>query len=254
MANAQPLLGIIAALPAEARAAGAREFPAGQAVNVAENVLLIRCGIGRVRAARAARDLTGAGAVAVMSWGTAAAVSPDLDHGDLVLPLEVLSWDGYRFSVDHPWRHRLAKILEFDGGCYAGTVAEADSVLKDGDDKQRLHKLSGALIADMESAAIAEVCHEAGIRLLVVRAVSDRASARIPACALAAVDGDGDVSVARCLGKLVFAPGDWLALLRLARGFREACGSLSRLAQRAGPDFLLSAPGAPEAHPKRPQA
>jgi adenosylhomocysteine nucleosidase len=254
MADTGPLLGIIAALPAEARAAGVGAFPVGQAVDVADNVLLIRCGIGRARAERAARDLIGAGAVALLSWGTAAAVSRDLDHGDLVLPLEVLSRDGYRFGVDRQWRHRLAEILECDGGCYAGTVAEADSVLSDGNDKRRLHTLSGALIADMESAAIAGICDGAGIRLLVVRAVSDRAATRIPACALAAVDADGDVSVARCLGKLLFAPGDLLALLRLARGFRDACAALTRLARRAGPEFLVSAPGAPGAYVKRPQA
>ena len=248
MANTQPLLGIIAALPAEARAAGVVECPVGQAVRVAENALLIRCGIGRARAERAARELIGAGAVALLSWGTAAAVSRDLGHGDLVLPLEVLSRDGHRFSVDHQWRHRLGETLESDGGCYAGTVAEADNVLRDADDRRRLHNLSGALIADMESAAIAEVCHGTGIRLVVVRAVSDRATARIPACALAAVDANGDVSVARCLGKLVFAPVDLLALLRLARGFRDACAALSRLAERAGPAFLLPAPGAPVVH------
>ncbi len=239
MANTGPLLGIIAALPAEARTAGAGEVPAGQAVDVAEHVLSIRCGIGRARAERAARDLVGAGAVALLSWGTAAAVSRDLDHGDLVLPLEVLSRDGNRFSVDHQWRHRLAEILEFDGGCYAGTVVEVDGVLTDGDDKRRLHNLSGALIADMESAAIAEVCREAGIRLLVVRAVSDRAATRIPACALAAVDANGDVNVARCLGELMLAPRDLLALVRLAWGFRAACAALSRVSQRAGPGFLL---------------
>lgn len=242
MADTRPLLGIIAALPAEARAAGVGESPAGQAVDVAENVLLIRCGIGRARAERAARDLIGTGAVALLSWGTAAAVSRELGAGDLVLPLEVLSRGGHRFSVDHRWRLRLAETLESDGRCYAGTVVEADSVLTDGDHKRRLHDLSGALIADMESAAIAEVCHGAGIPLLVVRAVSDRAAARIPACALAAVDADGDVSVARCLGKLLFAPGDLPALLRLARGFRQACAALTGLAERAGPEFLLSEP------------
>ena len=254
MANTQPLLGIIAALPAEARAAGVVDCPVGQAVKVADNVLLIRCGIGRARAQRAARDLIGVGAVALLSWGTAAAVSRDLGHGDLVLPLEVLSRDGHRFSVDRQWRHRLDKILESSGGCYAGTVAEADSVLRDAGDKLRLHNLSGALIADMESAAIAEVCHGSGIRLVVVRAVSDRAMARIPACGLAAVDANGDVSVARCLGKLVLAPGDLLALLRLARGFRDACSALSRLAQRAGPAFLVPAPGAPVVRDKHSHA
>ena len=253
MADTQPLLGIIAALPAEAHSLGVREFPAGQIIRVNEKVLLIRCGIGRGRAEWAARELIGAGVKALLSWGTAAAISRELGHGDLVLPIEVLSRHGYRFSADQRWHHRLAEILVSQGGHCGGTLAETDSVLKDADDKLRLHNLSGALIADMESAAIAEVCHGAGIPFLIVRAVSDTSTTRIPDCALAAVDKNGDVSVTRCLGKLVLAPGDVLALLQLARGFRSACAALSDLARLAGPDFQWPAPRAPEDASGRPQ-
>jgi adenosylhomocysteine nucleosidase len=242
MANTRPFLGIIAALPAEARAAGVRHAPAGEVVRIADDVLLIRCGIGRTRATRAAESLMDAGAGALLSWGTAAALDRQLGLGDLVLPREVLSREGHRFSTDSRWRDRLCGILENGSGCHAGTVAEADSVLESADDKLLLHTLSGALIADMESAAIAEVCQGTGCSLLVVRAVSDRVATRIPDCALAAVDANGDVKLARCLGSLLLAPGDLPALLRLARGFRAACAALSRLAQRAGPAFLLSAP------------
>jgi len=242
MANTRPLLGIIAALPAEARAAGVRDAPAGEVVRVADDVLLIRCGIGRTRATRAVESLMDAGAGALLSWGTAAALDRQLGPGDLVLPREVLSREGRRFSTDSRWRDRLCAILENGSGCHAGTVAEADSVLESADDKLLLHTLSGALIADMESAAIAEACQGAGRPLLVVRAVSDRLTMRIPHCALAAVDANGDVKVAPCLGSLLLAPGDLPALLRLARGFRVACSVLSRLARRAGPAFLLQPP------------
>ena len=241
MANTQPFLGIIAALPAEARAAGVRHAPAGELLRIADEVLLIRCGIGRTRATRAAESLMNAGAGALLSWGTAAALDRQLRQGDLVLPREVLSREGRRFSTDSQWRDRLCGILENGSDCHAGTVAEADGVLESADDKLLLHTLSGALIADMESAAIAEACQGAGCPLLVVRAVSDRVATRIPHCALAAVDANGDLRLARCLGSLLLAPGDLLALLRLARGFRAACAALSGLAQRAGPAFLLSA-------------
>ena len=254
IANIQPVLGIIAALPAEAHSLGVGEFPAGQIFRVNEKVLLIRCGIGRGRAEWAARELIGAGVKALLSWGTAAAISRELSHGDLVLPLEVLARHGHRLRTDQRWHRRLAETLVSQGGHCGGTLAEADSVLKDADDKLRLRNLSGALIADMESAAIAEVCHGASIPFLVVRAVSDTSTTRVPDCALAAVDENGDVSVARCLGKLVFSPGDMLALLRLGRGFGRACAALSDLARRAGPELCLPAPGAPEDAPGRPQA
>jgi adenosylhomocysteine nucleosidase len=245
--NPRSLLGIVAALPAEARAAGAGAAPVGEVIRVADNVLLIRCGIGHARAGQAAAHLVQAGAGALLSWGTAAALEDHLGHGDLVLPDAVVSRQGHRFHVDPPWRARLAGMLASHGGCHAGTVAETESVLRGADDKRRLQNLSGALIGDMESAAIAEICQRAGIPLLVIRAVSDRVTTRIPPCALAAVDANGEVSVARCVGKLALAPADLLDLLRLARGFREACAALSNLAQCAGPDFQLSPPEATQA-------
>ena len=254
IANIQPLLGIIAALPAEARSLGVQEVPAAQVVTVSDGVLLMRCGIGRGRAERAARELIGAGVGALLSWGTAAAVSRELGHGDLVLPVEVLSRHGQRFNADQRWHQRMAQMLASQGGYCGATLAEADSILRDADDKLRLRNLSGALIADMESAAIAEVCHASGIPFLALRAVSDTSTTRIPDCALAAVDENGDVSVARCLAKLVFSPGDVLSLLRLGRGFRRACAALSDLARRAGPGCQKLAPGAPEDAPGRPQA
>lgn len=237
--NTQPLLGIIAALPAEARAAGVRRSPAGALVEVAGNVLLIRCGIGRVRAAQAAGDLLEAGAAALLSWGTAAALCAGAREGDVVLPREVLSRDGRRYEVDTAWRRCLAGRLDGGDARDSDTVAEADGVLRDAEQKQRLHARSGAHIADMESAAIAEVCHRAGVRLLVVRAVSDHATARIPGCALVAVDASGELRTLRALAALLSAPAEWLDVVRLARGFGRACAALSRAAQRAGPRFML---------------
>lgn len=240
MANRQPLLGIVTALPAEARCLGVRDAPVGEPVGVTDEVLLIRCGIGRARAGRAALDLLEAGVGGLLSWGTAAGLSRDLGHGDLVLARGVVTRDGHHLSVDSEWHQRLWAVVESEGRCYSGSVAEADGVLADADDKLRLHTLSGALIADMETAAIAEVAHGSGTPVLIARAVSDSVATRVPACALAAVDGNGDVDAARCLWRLAGAPAELPSLVRLARGFRAACARLSRIAELAGPAFRIA--------------
>jgi adenosylhomocysteine nucleosidase len=237
--HSRPLLGIIAALPGEARSLGVIRCPVGAIVEVADGVRLIRCGMGRIRAERAAKELVRAGAGALLSWGTAAALDGRLCPGNLVLPHQVLAADGRRHSVDQAWREHVAGLLHTDYGRPPGTVAESERVLTDAGDKRRLWDRSHALIADMESGAVAAVSDQAGIRLLVIRAVSDCAAARIPACAVAAVDADGDLRVARCLGKLLLAPGDLVDLLRLGGGYRHACAALSDLAKRAGPRFML---------------
>lgn len=233
MTGKDTVLGIVAALPAEARAAGVPQAPAGEAVSLGDRVLLVRCGVGRVRAARAAAALLAAGAGSLLSWGTAAALAPGIEPGDLVLPGEVLAGDGRRYPVSAAWRGRIAALAP----ARAGTVAEPDSVLRNADDKLLLRTLCGAEIADMESAAVAEAAARAGVPLLVARAVSDGANARLPDCALAALDADGQVRVGPFLGRLLLAPGDLPALIRLAVGFRAACRSLTRLAGLAGPEF-----------------
>ena len=101
MTGKDPVLGIVAALPAEARAAGALQTPLGEAVSVADRVLLVRCGVGRVRAARAATAMLAAGAGSLLSWGTAAALDPGLAPGDLVLPGDVLAGDGIELHDLH---------------------------------------------------------------------------------------------------------------------------------------------------------
>jgi len=238
------VLGIVAALPAEARAAGATVAPPGEPVTIADGVLLVRSGVGRDRARQAAGDLLDAGAGALLSWGMAGALDPGLQAGDLLLPEEVLARDGIRYGVDVSWRKRVAASVALREVRHPTILAEAEEVLRDADDKGLLHTLSGASVADMESAAVAEACARARIPLLVLRAVSDSARARLPDCALAAMNADGDVNPGRCLWKLLAAPGDLPALLRLAAGFRAACRSLSRAAGQVGPGFLAPGPQA----------
>lgn len=237
MASSRPLLGIVTALPAEARCLGVADAPVGVPVQMGDDALVIRCGIGRERAARAARALLDAGAGALLSWGTAAGLSRELEHGDLVLATDVVSRDGHHYTADGAWRQRLWQSVASSGRCHAGGLAEADGVLIGADDKLRLHTLSGALASDMETAAIAEAAHTAGVPMLIARAVSDSVNSRVPSCALAAVNADGDVDVGGCLWQLIRTPADLPALLRLAIGFRAACARLARVADLAGPDF-----------------
>ena len=237
MATDIPFLGIVAALPAEARTLGIRRAEAGAVVALGPRARAIRAGIGRARAADAARALVDAGAGALLAWGTAAALDTALRPGDVVLPRDVLTFDGRHLAIDAGWHRRMWTLVESSAGVRAGSLAEADRVLASADDKRRLHALSGALAADMESAAVAEAADRAGVPVLVVRAVSDGANTGIPGCALAAIDARGDVDVSGLALALARAPRELPALVRLATGFRAACTRLAALAARAGPEF-----------------
>ena len=239
MATDLPLLGIVTALPNEARSLGADRARARAIVRISPRVLVIRAGIGRPRAERAALALIEAGAQALLAWGTAAALDPGLNCGELVIPRDVITHDGRHIDVDAQWHRRMWALVEPMGRCRLGSLAEAGGVLTHADDKLRLRALSGALIADMESAAVADVAQRAGMPVLIVRGVSDSADMGVPPSALAAVDENGDVDALRCVFDLLRAPRQLPALLRLAGGFRSACARLTQLAERAAPEFCL---------------
>ncbi|MDE1921822.1 MAG: hypothetical protein KGI55_00230, partial [Gammaproteobacteria bacterium] len=94
------MIGIVAALGAEARTLGRTE---GIDVRVS--------GIGLDAASRAARSLADAGVSALISWGVAGGLDPALRPGAIVLPVAVIADDGRRYPTAAPWRERQAALL-----------------------------------------------------------------------------------------------------------------------------------------------
>ena len=81
----------MAALAAESRPLGpARRSGAGPAT-LGDGTLLVLSGIGPVSAAEGARRLVLSGARALISWGVAGGLDPQLAAGALVLPEAVIS-------------------------------------------------------------------------------------------------------------------------------------------------------------------
>ena len=79
-------------------------------------------------------------------------------------------------------------------------------------------------------AALAGLAREAGVPLLVVRAVIDGADAVVPARLVTAARADGGLDVLSTLAWLACSPSQWRAAFELARGFRAALLTLQRVA------------------------
>ena len=205
------MTGVVAALPAEARwlRASALEVRVG--------------GVGAEHARRAARAFIADGAKALISWGTAAALAPSLGLGTLILADRVI---GDNESVplvpDVAWTARVADALRGVVPVVRGTLACPTQVLRNAKEKRALADRSGAIAADMESAAIGSVAREAGAPWIVVRVVSDAADTVVPASVVSAIDGSGALSFMRLVGALLQNPGDIAALPALARGMQLA--------------------------------
>jgi adenosylhomocysteine nucleosidase len=224
------LLGIVAALEAEARTLG----PAvrrREERSLADGALLVVSGMGGDLAAPAARHLIEAGVSALLSFGFAGGLDPALRAGRVVLPSEVISREGARRPTCSEWRRRLNRAiaeLEPVGGTLLSTAGPVATV----EEKAALFRDTGAAAVDMESLAIAHVAAAHDIPFMAVRVIVDGAGDALPRT-VAAAGRSGQLSVLRLIGRLVATPKDLVGLLRLSRRYRAATRSLAAVARDA---------------------
>lgn len=69
-------------------------------------------------------------------------------------------------AAEHPWRE--------------GRVVTVARALTSPSEKEEMHERSGAIAVDMESEALAEVCHRHGVPFVVLRAVLDPVTMAVP--------------------------------------------------------------------------
>lgn len=234
-------LGIIAALPGEARAL-ARLAPRGQA-RVAPHIQLRLAGMGHQRARQAAQALAEQGATTLISWGTAAALAPGLNAGDLVMPATVLGHEGQQWLTAEDWRMSLQQQLQRYRPVHDQPLLEAVEVISQPAEKRQWHAHSSAVACDMESAAIAAVAQERGLAFLVMRAIIDDATMVLPSVAREAMDADGYLQPRAMLRAMAGRPstmrGQLRALKNVAVAFRAARTGLADAAR-----VLQQQPGA----------
>ncbi len=154
------------------------------------------CGIGKVQAAALTQALLMQGVAGVVFTGVAGGVDPDLRVGDLVVASDAVQHDvdvtalGYdRGQVPgHPvaWPadvslrdavRAAAERVAVSAGVrvVVGRVASGDRFVADAREVARLRADFGAACAEMEGAAVAQVCSAWGVPWAIVRSVSDTA-------------------------------------------------------------------------------
>ena len=206
------LASVLALMPDEHKqVVGGREFWVGHLYG--QDVVAVLSGIGKVAAATTATLLIERfGVKRIVFTGVAGGLGADVQVGDVVLARSFLQHDmdasplfprhevpGYgraRFEADAPWTdalelacdrmlHTLPRQLGVDtvaafglqtprlhqgllisGDRFVATTAESTALQRE---------LPDALAVEMEGAAFAQVCHDFGVSLAVVRTISDRA-------------------------------------------------------------------------------
>lgn len=249
-----PTIGVVAALPAEARVLTRAADKMMQGLPAKGKIVVRQSGIGLQAARRQAKYLADISELLV-SFGVSGGLHPALKTGDLVLADRVLTWDPGLFLTaarkqnDKAAPHKLSPTqalpLSFraDAGLidyiaekfqentihfYQGPILCSPKPISTAASKVSAHRLTGALAVDMESCAVCEVAEEAGLPFFCLRAVCDSADQTVADTLLAMVDDQGNPRIGYLLAHLVRRP--WLLqdVIQMACRFRQALIALER--------------------------
>ncbi len=161
-------------------------------------------------AARAAADLIANGAGALISFGLAGGLNPELPAGTIIIPATVNDHICDPGLVD--WLGGVTHRKIFAGDEIAVTVAQ----------KFALFATTKADAIDLESGAMATVAAQAKTPFAVLRAIADPAARTLPPAALIALNSTGEIALGPILASLARNPRQLPALLALARDAAKA--------------------------------
>lgn len=251
--DSPPTIGVVAALPAEARVLTRVIDKMMQGSPAKGKIVVRQSGIGLQAARRQAEYLADISELLV-SFGVSGGLHPALKTGDLVLADRVLTWDPglhelsptqvlpVSFRADAGLIDYIAeKFQENAIHFYRGPILCSPKPISTAASKLSAHRLTGALAVDMESRAVCEVAAEAGLPFFCLRAVCDPAGQTVADALPAMVDEQGNPRIGYLLAHLVRRP--WLLrdMIRMALRFRQALIALERAWLLVDEPFLSAA-------------
>lgn len=225
-------IGIISALSSEGRCLTGQAVPVKKPVQINENAIVIVCGMGEEYARTAAQMLIEQNVSALVSWGTAGALTENVHTGDLILADSVITKEGESYLFDTEWNKRVAnKLCNTSLKIRNGTIAHADQVLVTTENKSRLQSVTHAVAVDMESISVARCADAANLPCMAVRAIVDESSQVIPGVIIDNTDIFGRPALLPLLISLSRKPDLIPALIHLAKGMKAATKTLKTVAR-----------------------
>lgn len=215
---ARARVGVIVTLPAEAECL--RHFAQS------DMALTAVTGGSPSRARTVAEDLRDKGAIGLVSFGLAVGLAPVLRPGDVVIADSVALPGGRSIATDPTWRAALLQRLGGSGlKLRVARIAGDDQLPASALAKRRAFQATFAAALDTDSHVVAEVADEAGLPLLVVRAVVDPAEETRP-LAFASTAANGQPGSLAVVGRLAKRPWDIPAAWRFSKNGRLALEAL----------------------------
>jgi adenosylhomocysteine nucleosidase len=161
-------------------------------------------------AARAAADLIANGAGALISFGLAGGLNPELPAGTIIIPAMVNEY------ICDPG------LVAWLGGVTHRKIFAGDEIVITIEQKSTLFTQTQADAIDLESGAVAAEAAQAKIPFAVLRAIADPATRTLPPAALIALNAGGEIRIGPILASLARNPRQLPALLALARDAAKA--------------------------------
>jgi len=173
-------------------------------------IVLVASGMGRGRTGHAAATLVeGFRPSTLLSTGLAGALQPDLRPGEIILGEQILDQTSSdsRLLLSSPPLLRLARetaeTLRLPHR--QGTLLTSARILIEPEEKRDAGR-SGALAADLESAAVAQIAFQARLPFLAIRVVSDTYDQRLGMDFNRLTGRKGEVSPLKVLLTLLACP------------------------------------------------
>lgn len=154
--------------------------------------ILVKCGVGKVNAARATQILIDHIKIDyIFNIGVAGGISPNLKVGDIVIGERLVQHDFDITAFNHEkgyipeigvyinsdeYLYKLANNVLKDEqkmNVFSGVIASGDIFCTEFNMSKNINKKFNALCVEMEGASIAQICYLSHIPFLIIRSISD---------------------------------------------------------------------------------
>lgn len=190
-------------------------------------VRVVLTGVGRVRAAKAARSALHWQPDICISAGLAGSLRAQHGIGQVVAPRDIMELESARTIATDPALRRRAEDLR---AILIERLLTSSEMVLSAEGKKRLGHMADAV--EMESFAVATEAVAKGVPVIAVRAISDEADEDLPIDFAKILDARGEVHKAKAARALARAPHKLPALVRLGKNSRAAAARLAEFLER----------------------
>lgn len=241
MTTKKTILGLVVALPAEARSIlGHRRLHRLDGWKVRHrtfddglDLVCVRSGIGAGNAYEAARWLARRGVTALAVMGVSGGLNPDLKPGDIIVPELILEHRNgkrkHKWMTDSKCVDRFHALSTREGiSVYHGAILSTEKPVLTIPDKASFYAATGAQAVDMESAAVARAAAEADLSVFALRTICDSAADDVSEAQFNLLDTDGTLRWPFLAVTLLHRPDRIPDLIRRGRQYAKGLSALNR--------------------------